>query len=155
MLYKMQKIISKSSLFAKDPFSSQIYALILHHIIFQGKGGRNTVNDELIWNNYRRWACWPAEGQNLRTYHSADGFVLASAKSIVVRCQFLDAQGLVGSAAALYRFARHLSKPATLMSWLPTQMLQMCLVTYQHFYAQSSYQLGGFLTLFMYLWLFL
>ena len=33
MLYKMQKIISKSSLFAKDAFSSQIYALILHHII--------------------------------------------------------------------------------------------------------------------------
>ena len=48
MLYKMQKIISKSSLFAKDSFRSQIYALILHHIIFQGKGGRNTVNDELI-----------------------------------------------------------------------------------------------------------
>ena len=149
MLYKMQKIISKSSLFAKDCFSSQIYALILHYIIFQGKGGRNAVNDELIWNNYRRWACWPAEGQNLRTHHSADGFVLVSAKSIVVRCQFLDAQGLVGSAAALYRFARHLSKPATPMSWLPTQMLQMCLVV------KSTFVLTVALTLSMYLCLYL
>ena len=43
-------------------------------------------------------------------HHSADGFVLASAKSIVVCCQFLDAQGLVGSAASLYRFARHVFK---------------------------------------------
>ena len=46
-------------------------------------------------------------------HHSADGFVLASAESIVVRCQFLDAQGLVGSVASLYRFARYVSKPAT------------------------------------------
>ena len=111
---------------------------------FAGKCYRNAGNDELIWNNYRGLACWPAEGQNLRTHHSADGFVLASAKSTVVCCQFLDAQGLVGSAVPLYRFARHVSKPATLMSWLPTQMLQMCLVTYQHYYTQSSYQLRGF-----------
>ena len=62
-------------------------------------------------------------------HQSADGFVLAFAKSIVVCCQFLDAQGLVGSAALLYRFARYVSKPATPTNAanMPCRYINICI----------------------------